>query len=140
MQQYECLPREQTIDRRNFLRQSVAAGGMIALASASHAGENASREGVTFSFGTYGMKSMSTEDAIRTVAQIGYDGIEIAARSDWDAAPARMSKVRREQVRGLLAESSLRVTALMEHLYPARKEAEHEAGLARLREVARLGA
>jgi len=137
MQKYECLPPEQAIDRRSFLRQSVAAGA--AVASASRACGETSIEGVTFSFGTYGMKSMSTEDAIRAVAQVGYDGIEIAARPDWDAAPARMPKPRREQVRTLLADSGLCLTALMEHLSPTEDKAEHEAGLVRLREVARLG-
>lgn len=139
MQKNERLPREDSIGRRCFLRESMAAGAAFAVASASHAREETSIEGVTFSFGTYGMKSMATEDAIRAVAQIGYDGIEIAARPDWDAAPARMSQLRREQVRMLLAESGLYLTALMEHLYPAKDKSGHEAGLARLREVARLG-
>ncbi|MDA1049502.1 MAG: TIM barrel protein [Planctomycetota bacterium] len=135
----EHVLRDDAVDRRSFLRESVAASSVFALTAASLARADTAIAGVTFSFGTYGMKSMSTEDAIRTVAQVGYDGIEIAARTDWDAAPARMSKPRREQVRTLLADSGLRVTALMEHLYPAKEKAEHEAGLARLREVARLG-
>jgi len=131
--------REEAIDRRSFLRESMTAGAAVAIASTSQARDENAIEGVTFSFGTYGMKSMSTEDAIRTVAQIGYDGIEIAARSDWDAAPARMPQHRRDQVRTLLADAGLRLTALMEHLYPAEDKVEHEAGLVRLREVARLG-
>ncbi len=131
--------RDEVIDRRSFLRESVAAGAVFAAVSASQARDGTAIEGVTFSFGTYGMKSMSTEDAVRTVAEVGYDGIEIAARPDWDAAPARMSESRREQVRTLLADSGMRVTALMEHLYPAEDQSEHEAGLLRLREVARLG-
>ncbi|MEO8494018.1 MAG: sugar phosphate isomerase/epimerase family protein [Planctomycetota bacterium] len=130
---------EVAIGRRSFLRDSMTAGAAFAVAAASRAGEDTPPAGVTFSFGTYGMQSMSTEEAIRTVAEIGYDGIEIAARSDWDAAPARMPTSRREQVRTLLADSGLQVTALMEHLNPAKERAEHEAGLVRLREVARLG-
>lgn len=131
--------RRETIHRRDLLRISLAASVGSLIESAANAADRPADDGVTFSFGTYGMKSLSTEDAIRTVADIGYDGIEIAARADWDAAPARMPAARREQVRAILADSGIQVTALMEHLFPAKEEQEHQAGLARLREVAQLG-
>lgn len=130
---------ERVINRRGFMRTSIASSALVAHSSRSRADEAQPVEGVTFSFGTYGMKSMSTEDAIRSVAQVGYDGIEIAARPDWDAAPDQMSKARRQNIRSLLLNSGLRVTALMEHLYPVHDKAEHDAGMTRLRKVAGLG-
>ncbi|MCA9120268.1 MAG: sugar phosphate isomerase/epimerase [Planctomycetaceae bacterium] len=127
-------------DRRSFLRSGIAAGaGLAAFEFQSRLTAAELRNGVTFSFGTYGMKSLTTEAAIQAVADIGYDGIEIAARADWDAAPMRMSKQRRDDVRNRLTDSGLQLTALMEHLFPSRDEAEHRAGLARLRQVAKLG-
>lgn len=128
-----------SVNRREFLSTAIAASAGVVFGSAALSANDHSTDGVTFSFGTYGMKSMSTEEAIRTVAEIGYDGIEIAARADWDAAPSRMPKPRREHVCTLLEDSGLRLTALMEHLFPAKDEAEHQVGLARLRDVAQLG-
>lgn len=125
------------IDRRAFLGTS-AAGTFLGLASTGVSLED-KPDGVTFSFGTYGMKSMKTEDAIRTVAEVGYDGIELAVRPDWDCAPAKMSPERRRNVQKLLADSGLVVTALMEHLYPEADDDRHEAGLERLLGVAELG-
>ncbi|MCB9936656.1 MAG: sugar phosphate isomerase/epimerase [Planctomycetaceae bacterium] len=139
MNRNDHRPQGASVNRREFLSTAIAASAVVGLDSATSSANNNTPNGVTFSFGTYGMKSMSTEDAIRTVAEIGYDGIEIAARADWDAAPARMPKPRRNQVRSLLTDSGLRLTALMEHLFPVKDEAEHQAGLARLRDVAQLG-
>ncbi|MBP85738.1 MAG: hypothetical protein CMJ64_03320 [Planctomycetaceae bacterium] len=124
------------IHRRTFLA-ATASLAACSLLRADDKGDQ--REGVTFSFGTYGMKSMKTEDAIRTVAQVGYDGIELAVRPDWDCAPAKMPKPRREEMRQLLGGSGLRVTALMEHLYPEQDDEKHKAALERLLSVAELG-
>ena len=38
---------------------------------------------IGFGFGTYGMQSLKTEDAIRVCAEVGYDGIEFALLSGW---------------------------------------------------------
>ncbi len=126
-------------NRREFLRDTGVVAATLAIAGSALADDQRPKQGVTFSFGTYGMKSLKTEDAIRTIAKAGYDGVEIAARPDWDSAPSRMSAERRSEVRTLLNDSDLLVTALMEHLFPTADDTEHQAGLARLREVAKLG-
>jgi inosose dehydratase len=94
--------------------------------------------GVSFSFGTYGMKSLRTEDAVRAIAEIGYDGVELAVRPDWDAAPGRMPPKRRRELRAQLSDLGLRVTALMEHLMPSPADDAHAADLQRLQGVAEL--
>jgi inosose dehydratase len=126
------------IDRRTFLGTTVC-GATASLAAGSLLRAADRPAGVTFSFGTYGMKSMGTEDAIRAVAEVGYDGIELAVRPDWDCAPGKMSKPRRDAMRGLLADGGLQVTALMEHLYPEQDDEKHQASLDRLLGVAELG-
>ena len=126
------------IDRRTFLG-ATASGALASLTRSKPARADNKPAGVTFSFGTYGMKSMKTEDAIRTVAEVGYDGIELAVRPDWDCAPARMPKPRRETMRLQLADAGLRVTALMEHLYPEQDDDKHKLALDRLLGVAELG-
>ncbi len=128
----------ETLHRRRFLVQIAALSAAIATATTDFAEAADATPGVTFSFGTYGMKTMKTEDAIRTVADIGYDAVEITVRPDWDAAPQQMTAARRREVRTLLALSGLRLTAVMEHLFPAREPQAHQAGLDRLKQVAEL--
>lgn len=124
------------LSRRLFLGSLPFALAARRWARADETGRQAA---ATFSFGTYGMQSLRTEEAIRAIAEIGYDGVELAVRPEWDAAPANMPATRREQIRGLLAETGLRLTALMEHLYPSRDKGEHHAALERLRQAALLG-
>ena len=84
------------------------------------------------------MPGMTVEEAIAVVADTGYDGIEIAARSDYDGAPATMPNKRRREVRRRLDETGLRLTALMEHQQPSTSDSEHTKQLDQLRQVARL--
>ena len=37
--------------------------------------------------GTYGMKSMKTADALRTLSDIGYDGVELCLIAGWPTDP-----------------------------------------------------
>jgi len=123
-------------DRRECLSTLCAAA---LLGTAARGVADTAREGVTFSFGTYGMPSLKTEEALRVIAEVGYDGVELAVRPEWDAAPGRMPPARRQALRQVLGELGLEVTALMEHLLPSADEAQHAAGLERLRQVAELG-
>ncbi|HUG91472.1 MAG TPA: sugar phosphate isomerase/epimerase family protein [Planctomycetaceae bacterium] len=122
--------------RREFLAVTAAAGLSGAFGRAA---DSPSRSGVTFSFGTYGMKGLKTEDALRAVAGIGYDGVELAVRPEWDAAPENLSRERRRDVRQVLDEAGLRLTAFMEHLQPSADDGAHAAALDRLERAAGLG-
>lgn len=122
--------------RRQFLGAAAATLTAVNGVAALHRTEAST---CTFSFGTYGMKSLTTQQAIEAVAAAGYDGIEIAARPDWDSAPERMSTERRRHLRDLLRDSQLRLTALMEHLVPSADDAQHARDLDRLKRVAQLG-
>jgi inosose dehydratase len=95
--------------------------------------------GCTLGIGTYAMKGMPLEKAIRTVADIGFDSIEIAVLPGYDGEPARLPAARRREVRKLLADNGLRLTALMENLPPAADDRRHKADLERLRRAMELG-
>lgn len=126
------------IDRRTFLtRTAVSICSTLATDRLSPAADKP--KGVTFSFGTYGMESMKTEDAIRTVAEVGYDGVEMTVTPDRDCAPDMMPAGRRQAMRKLIDDRGLQLTALMEHLYPDRDDDKHRAGLDRLLSAAELG-
>lgn len=137
-----CVDRlcQETIPRRQFLT-AVAATGLGELVTCQPRSVAAApAQGLTFSFGTYGSRTLSLEKSIRLVATIGYDGVEIATRPEWDAAPERMPKARRKEVHGLLLDRNLKVTAMMEHLPPSTDAQTHQNDLARLRSVMELGA
>jgi inosose dehydratase len=125
--------------RRQYLR-SAAALAVLGLPSVRRALAQppSPRAGCTLSIGTYSLKGMPLEDAIARVAEIGYDGFEIATQPGFDGEPARMPPERLAEVRRKLEDSRLRLTALMEQLTPAADEEEHLAGLGRLRRVLAL--
>ena len=64
--------------------QSLAAGAILRAASKSPV--------IGFAAGTYGMKTLSTQEALRTIAEIGYD-----ERLQGDAGQARIPSARRRQ-------------------------------------------
>ena len=68
-----------TVTRRRLLQTLAASLAVGAAPVALGAGNESAPKGkgCTFSFGTYGMKTLKVEDAIKIVADTGYDGIEI---------------------------------------------------------------
>ena len=123
-------------NRRSFLQSSATAA--LALAGWRHAVANAPAARMTLGFSTYGMKALQTEAAIEAIADIGYDAVELTVWPGWDCAPDNVPAARRQGIRRLLAEKSLQLTSLMEHLYPSADDTEHAAGLQRLEQVYQL--
>src|SRR6476620_6557576 len=66
--------------------------------------------------GTYGMKTMSTADALHTLAEIGYDGVQLCFISGWPADPAKLSAGDRRELRKQVADSGLALPAILESL------------------------
>ena len=129
------------ITRREWLKQGAIVAGATALgAPRLLANHRAAERGCTLSYSTYALKGMPVERAVRVIAEDGFDGVELAVATGYDAEPKNMSADRRSALRGLLAESKLKLTALMEHLYPAEDDAQHKVDLERLSQVMRLGA
>lgn len=127
------------LTRRRWLQHSAT--GLFALAANAHStwgDAPATGKGCTLSIGTYSMKNVPLEKAIATIASLGYDGIEIAVFPGFDGEPARLSPDRRKEVRRLLGDKRLKLTALMENLSPAAEDGKHKADLDRLRRVTEL--
>jgi len=105
----------QSTTRRGFLRTlGGAAIGLAGLPAARSA--EADQTPLTLGFSLYGMKALKTEDAIKAVAEIGYDSAELCLMPDWDAAPGRLGPERRKEVRSVFEETGLKLAALMEHV------------------------
>ena len=95
-------------NRRQFLQALPGLAAVPALAAPS--------EAMTFGFSLYGMKTLKTEPALRQLAAIGFDSVELCLSPGWDAEPDNLSPARRKSIRALLANTRLRLTALMENL------------------------
>jgi len=91
-------------------------------------------------YGTYAMPTIPLEEAIPLLAQIGYDGIEIALGPQHvGSLPSQIDADRRARLRDLLAEYEMGVPALftLGHVLEPDEEA-HRRNLAAVREAARL--
>ena len=111
------------LDRRAFLATSAVT--TVVVPGTVWSAEVDRHKGATFSFGTYGMKSLTTERAVRLLAEIGYDGVELSARPEWDSTPARMPANRRKELRLLMRDIGLQVTGLMVNIHPTDDDSEH---------------
>jgi sugar phosphate isomerase/epimerase len=89
-------------------------------------------------FSLYGMKTLEPRAAIKALAGIGYDCIELPVMSGWPADSATLSNDARRALRDQLAERGLRLTALMENLPTLGDDALHRANLERLKLAAEL--
>jgi inosose dehydratase len=123
------------LTRRAWLRQSAL---FLTAAATPWPAWSAGPAHCTLSIGTYSTRGVPLEKAIALVAETGYDGIEIAVQPGYDGEPAKMPPARRREVRKRLADTRLRLTGLMEQLYPTADAAQHKAGLDRLRRVTEL--
>jgi sugar phosphate isomerase/epimerase len=121
--------------RRQWLR--IACAGLAASLHASARAQDP-RRGCTLSIGTYGMRGLGLERAVGMLADVGYDGVEIAVAPGYDGEPAQLAGDRRRDLRRLLAERRLTLTALMENLPPEADEARHRGQLQRLQRVLEL--
>jgi sugar phosphate isomerase/epimerase len=126
------------VSRRSFIFAAAAAAlGAIPALGVSDPAATAPA-GVTFGFSTYGMKSLASEEAVGTLAEIGYDSVELAALAGWDADPASLKPDRRTAIRRRLADTGLRLTALMENLPPSVDDARHQVQVDRIKAAAQL--
>jgi sugar phosphate isomerase/epimerase len=97
-------------------RRSVLLAAPMALVGAVSMAPRSAAPPIGFCIGTYGMKDLPIDVALRLIARIGYDGVELALMPEWPCDPAKMSDADRRRLRALLGETRLAVAALNEAL------------------------
>lgn len=102
------------LPRRKFLRQTAVALGVAAFGSSLRA---ESKAVATFGLGytLYGMKSLSLDEALKTCAEIGYNGVELCLLDGYPTAAAQFGADERAKLRESLAALKLRISGLMEN-------------------------
>ena len=127
------------ITRRTFCH-SIGSG--FALASFADGFAQVAKDrpdGLTLGIGNYGMQSYKTEEAIKLIADLKYDALELTVMPEWDSSAHKMTEERRGLVRKMLGETGLSLTSLMENLTPSVVDVDHQKTLERLKLAAELG-
>lgn len=128
----------QTLTRRQFITTaSVGAAGLLRLNKLQ--ADKAAKPELTLGFSLYGMPHIKTDEALRIVADIGYDSVELTLMDDWDATPAKMNADRRASISRTLDDTGLKLTSLMEHCNLTGSKASQQKVLERLKKAAELG-
>ncbi|MCB1091993.1 MAG: TIM barrel protein [Verrucomicrobiae bacterium] len=115
---------------------SVATGALMPRVAF---GETKAESVCGIGIGTYGLQSLDLEAAIRLVGQTGYDAIEITVFPGFTGDPDSISSKKRKIVGNFLADSHLRVCALMADLHPSADEAAHREKTEAFRKTCQLG-
>ena len=127
------------MNRRSFCRSIgvlIASAGIPVVKA--HSAEESPRS-MSLSVGNYGMQSFKVEEAIRAIAKVGFDGLELTMMDGWDSAPKHLSGDRRQSVGRIIRDEGLVLNSLMEDLTPSFVDAEHQKTLDRLKLAAELG-
>jgi len=130
-------PLMNSLPRRIFLRQMSATLGLAALGSPLRA---QSKAAATFGLGytLYGMKSLALDDALKTCAEIGYDGVELCLLDGYPTTPAQFGAAERTKLRESLASLKLRVSGLMENFALLADDAQQAKILERIKAAGQL--
>jgi inosose dehydratase len=124
------------INRRCFL--AAAATACQLAVGRMQASVLTTKPTIGFGFGTYGMQSLTTGEAMRQCAAIGYDGIELALMKGWPTEPTLLSRRDRIEMRGWLSNYRLAVPSLLESLPCLRTPEKHQENLEKLKRAAEL--
>lgn len=119
-------------DRRAFLKTSALAAAATPLGAAETGG-------CQLAIGTYGLQSMPLAAAIRLIAEIGYDALEITSFEGMTGSPEALAgKETRTEIRNLIADSGIPLGALMVNLQPQKDDAAHREQIDTLRSLIEL--
>lgn len=123
------------MQRRDFVRSVLGTAGAVALSPAFGAEERAP---FGLGFSLYGMKTLDLETALRTCAEIGFEGVEFALLPGFPAEPKLLSPEDRRRLRELLLSLKLRVSGFMENLSLVADAASHARNLEQIKIAAQL--
>lgn len=117
--------------RRSWL-QTTAGFSLAGLLRGAEAGYTPS-----IGMGSYALPGYSLPDAIRLVAETGFDSIEIAAMPGYHGAPDQLSKTQRAKAKKQIGDAGLKLGALMGLPFPdAAKQAANADWVKQMLELA----
>ena len=133
------LPR---LTRRETLSilTGIALGSAISPSHAAQPATDAPRKSgpIGLGFSLYGCPGMMVETSLRFCREVGYDSVELAVLPGYGAEPDQLDATQRKQIRTLLGELPLRLSAVMENLSATSSETDQVKMLDRLKKAGRL--
>lgn len=102
--------------RRDFSRFLLGAGCATLASGSLPAAARRPHRTVGLSIGTYGLKDLSTIEALRLIKETGYDGVQLAAWPGWPTDPAKMSAEDCRTLRKQIEDSGLALPSLLESI------------------------
>lgn len=89
-------------------------------------------------YSLYNLPGMPLFDALKLIAEIGYDGVELVLMPGAPSEPKLLSRDQRRELRSRLQSMGLALPGVMENLSPVVDEARHQANLDRLKQAGEL--
>lgn len=116
------------ISRRSWIKTGLMAAPAAGLA-------NADEGGCGIAIGTYGLQSMPLAPAIELIAETGFNAFEITVFPGTTGDPSEYLKTKDQisKVRDQIADSGIRLSALMVDLKPQEDDSRHREQLSELR-------
>ncbi|MES2697594.1 MAG: sugar phosphate isomerase/epimerase [Verrucomicrobiota bacterium] len=127
------------LSRRDFSRVIVGAGLGALVSAPLLAAAGKPRSTVGLSIGTYGMKDLTTPDALRLIKETGYDGVQLALMPGWPTEPVKLTAGARRTLRRQIDEHGLALPSMLESLQLRGTPEARVENLDRLKRAVALG-
>lgn len=118
--------------RRHFLATTAAA------AFAGSLSAEPKRETCGLGIGTYGLQALKIADAIKLIADTGFNTIDLFVAQNYNLDPASLTKPKRREIQQVLADSGLRLVALIADLRPSTVPTDQAAKTDELKRIIEL--
>ncbi|MFT5468689.1 MAG: sugar phosphate isomerase/epimerase [Verrucomicrobiales bacterium] len=123
-----------SISRRQFF-----AGSSAALLSVGVSSSQADSETCGLGIGTYGLQSLPLGDSIGLVAKTGFNAIDLFVAPGYNCDPQKLSREQKTDLRSRLADSGLRLIALIADLRPSSEKAQQDAKTEEVKRILDFG-
>jgi sugar phosphate isomerase/epimerase len=98
----------------------------------------AGKKTVFFGYGTYGMRTLATREALQLIADIGYEGVELCIMPGWSTDSATISPETARTVGGVLHDRGLVAFAFIDSLGMSSDPKRRDKNLERIKRAAAL--
>src|SRR3954462_1260210 len=96
--------------RRHFLRKAAVSAATAALPALAAKGKGT----IGLGLGNYGLKMYPTDEAIKLIAKLGYDSVELCLMPGWPTEPVKVPAEGRRNIRTVVAGLGLPMPCMLE--------------------------
>jgi sugar phosphate isomerase/epimerase len=125
-------------NRRAFLTGIAAAAGAAA-ASTRPTPTKQEKGTIGLGLGNYGLRMYPNDEAIKFIASVGYDCVELTLMDGYPTEVVKVSPEERRKIRRTLGETGMALPSLLEAIPILGDASEHKAHLERIRRDAQFG-